>query len=191
MDVEEILKFADNLVFAKTGKYLDNVQKAILWGTWQDQKYAKIAEELHRSEGHVRDIASELWKILSEVLGKEVNKSNFRSTLQRSHFSIISSHFQKDFVNINKVNVCANTVQSPAVPKDRSPSTPIAENTQPQIHQDLRDAPDISSFYNRTSEQAALQEWRLQEPCRLVAILGISGIDKTAIALHLLPQIQH
>jgi len=68
----------------------------------------------------------------------------------------------KKNVNINKVNVCANTVQSPAVPKDRSPSTPIAENTQPQIHQDLRDAPDISSFYNRTSEQATLQEWRLQ-----------------------------
>ncbi len=34
--------------------------------------------------------------------------------------------------------------------------------TLPQIHQDLRDAPDISSFYNRTSEQATLQEWRLQ-----------------------------
>jgi hypothetical protein len=162
MDVEEILKFADNVVFAKTRKHLDNVQKAILRGTWQDQKYPKIAEELHRSEGHVRDIASELWKILSEVLGKEVNKSNFRSTLQRSHFSIISSHFPKDFVNINNVNVCANTVQSPAVPKDLTPSTPIAENTQPQIHQDLRDARDISSFYNRTSEQTTLQEWRLQ-----------------------------
>ena len=152
MDFEEILKFSDNLVFAKNGKHLDNVQEAILRGTWQYQKYPKIAEELHRSEGHVRDIASELWKILSEVLGKEINKSNFRSTLQRSHFYIISSHFQKDFVNINKVNVCANTVQSPAVPKERSPSTPIAENTQPQIHQDLRDAPDISSFYNRTSQ---------------------------------------
>lgn len=162
MEVEEILKFADNLVFAKIGKYLDNVQKAILRGTWQDQKYAKIAEELHRSEGHVRDIASELWKILSQVLGKEVNKSNFRSTLHRPHFCIISSHFQKDFVNINNVNVGANTVQSPEVSKDRSPSTPIAENTQPQIHQDLRDASDISSFYNRTSEQATLQEWRLQ-----------------------------
>jgi hypothetical protein len=67
MDVKEILKFAHNLVFAKTGKYLDNVQKAILRGTWQDQKYAKIAEKLHRKEGHVRDIPSELWKILSEV----------------------------------------------------------------------------------------------------------------------------
>jgi hypothetical protein len=82
-------------------------------------------------------------------------------------------------------------VQSPEVPKDRSPSTPIAENTQPQIHQDLRDAPDISSLYTRTSELATLQEWILQERCRLVAILGISGIDKTALGLHLLPQIQH
>jgi hypothetical protein len=67
MDVEEILKISGNLVFAKTGKYLDNVQEAILRGTWQHQKHPKIAEELHRSEGHVRDIASELWKILSEV----------------------------------------------------------------------------------------------------------------------------
>jgi hypothetical protein len=64
------------------------------------------------------------------------------------------------------VNVCANTVQSPEVSKDRSPSTSIAENTQPQIHQDLRDAPDISSFYNRTSEVATLQESILQEGCR-------------------------
>ena len=82
-------------------------------------------------------------------------------------------------------------MQSPEVSKDRSPSIPIAENTQPQIHQDLKDAPDISSFYNRTSELATLQEWILQERCRLVAILGISEIGKTAIALHLLPQIQH
>jgi hypothetical protein len=53
-------------------------------------------------------------------------------------------------------------VESLEVSKDRSPSTPIAENTQPQIQQDLTDAPDISSFYNRTSQQATLQEWRLQ-----------------------------
>ena len=138
------------------------MQEAILRGTWQDQKYPKIAEELHRSEGHVRDIASELWKILSEVLGKEVNKSNFRFALQRSHFSLILYAPLKKNVNINNVNVCANTVQFPPVTKDRSPSTSIAENSQPQIRQDLRDAPDISSFYNRTSEQTTLQEWRLQ-----------------------------
>ncbi|WP_333241326.1 MULTISPECIES: hypothetical protein [unclassified Microcoleus] len=93
MDAEEILKFADNLVFAKTGKHLDNVQEAILLGAWQCQKYPKIAEEAHCSEGHVRDVASELWKILSDVLGEAVNKSNFKSTLKRQQFSIVSSHY--------------------------------------------------------------------------------------------------
>ena len=64
MDFKEVLQFADDLVFAKTGKHLDNVQEAILRGTWQNQKHTKIAEELHRTEGHVKDVASELWKIL-------------------------------------------------------------------------------------------------------------------------------
>ncbi len=183
MDSEEILKFADNLVFAKTGKHLDNLQEAILLGAWQGQKYPKIAEEAHCSEGHARDVASDLWKILSDVLGEAVNKSNFKSTLKRQQFSIISSHYWKDTVQIGNVNICPETLQSINFTKTRSPSTPTPENTQPQIRQDLRDAPDISSFYGRTSELATLQQWILQERCRLVAILGISGIGKTAIAL--------
>jgi hypothetical protein len=64
MDFKEVLQFADDLLFAKTGKHLDNVQEAILRGTWQNQKHTKIAEELHPTEGHVKDVASELWKIL-------------------------------------------------------------------------------------------------------------------------------
>ena len=63
-------------------------------GTWQGEKYQKIAEQLHRSEGHVRDVASELWEIISDVLREEVNKSNFRSAIERWRFSIISSKFK-------------------------------------------------------------------------------------------------
>lgn len=43
---------------------------------------------------------------------------------------------------------------------------------------------------DRTQELAILEKWIVQERCRLVAILGISGIGKSAIAVQLLKQIQ-
>ncbi|WP_332959880.1 NB-ARC domain-containing protein [Microcoleus sp. AR_TQ3_B6] len=49
----------------------------------------------------------------------------------------------------------------------------------------------MTSFYDRTSELATLQQWIVHDRTRLVAILGLSGIGKTNLALHLLPQIQH
>jgi hypothetical protein len=189
MDVEEILKFADNLVFTKTGKHLDNVQEAILLGAWQAQKYPKIAEEAHCSEGHARDVASELWKILSDVLGESVNKSNFKSTFKRWHISIVSSTVEKNSVQIGNLNVCGDTSHSPEVPKAGSSSTP--ENTQPEIRQDLRDAPDIASlFYDRASELSTLKQWILQANTRLITIYGLSGIGKSALALKLIEQTQ-
>lgn len=191
MDVKEILKFADDLVFTKTGKHLDDVQDAVLRGAWQGQKYPKIAEEAHCSEGHARDVASELWKILSDVLGEDINKSNFRSTLQRLQLFVISSNVAKDSTQINSINVCPETFYSPEVPKERSPSNSTPENTQPQTRQDLRDAPDITPLYDRALELTTLEQWIVRDRTRLIAILGLSGIGKTAIALHLLPQIQH
>ena len=78
MDVKEVLRFADEMVFAKTGEHLDDLQEAILGGVWEGQKYSQIAEVSHCSEGHVRNVASKLWKRLSNVLGEEVAPSNLR-----------------------------------------------------------------------------------------------------------------
>jgi hypothetical protein len=191
MDAEEILKFADNLVFAKTGKHLDNVQEAILVGAWQGQKYPKIAEEAHCTEGHARDVASELWKILSDVLGETVNKSNFRSTLKRLQFSNVSSPIGKAFVGINNINVCADTFQSPEVPKERALSNSTPQNTQPQTRQDLSDAPQPNLFYNRTSELSTLKQWILENRTHIITILGLTGIGKTALAIQLIEQIKN
>ncbi len=88
MDVKEVLRFAEDLVFSKTGEHLDDLQQAILRGAWKGQRYSKIAEESHCTEGHVRNVASELWQVLSDVLGEELNKSNFKTTLERCRFSI-------------------------------------------------------------------------------------------------------
>ncbi|MBE9186015.1 ATPase [Microcoleus sp. LEGE 07076] len=198
MDVQEVLRFADEMVFAKTGEHLDDLQKAILLGVWEGQKYSKIAEISYCSEGHIRNIASKLWKRLSNVLGEEVTQSNLRSALERRQVFIVSQNFGNDFIFCN-VNVSADS-QSPEIPKDRSPSTPTSDTSQPPTRLDLADAPHISllcdspdgdSFASRTSELATLEKSIVQEKCNLAAILGISGIGKTALSLHLLPKIQH
>ncbi|MGB7708480.1 MAG: NB-ARC domain-containing protein [Microcoleus sp.] len=191
MDVQEILKLADDLVFVNTGKHLDDLQEVILRGTLQGQKYSKIADESHCSEGHIKDIASELWKLLSEVLGEEVNKSNFRVTFERLKFSNLWN-FNKDFVHIGNVNFCENSSHSPKVP-----NSPIEEevlnkgNTEPKARQFLAEMPKSGIFYDRTTSLTTLKQWILHENTRLVAIHGIVGIGKTAIAAQLVEQIKH
>jgi WD-40 repeat-containing protein len=50
---------------------------------------------------------------------------------------------------------------------------------------------DTSIFYGRTTELANLRQWILQENSRLVAILGMGGIGKTALASKLTNLIKH
>ncbi len=190
MDVQEVLRFADEMVFAKTGEHLDDLQKAILLGVWEGQKYSQIAETSYCSEGHIRNIASKLWKRLSNVLDEEVTQSNLRSTLERRQLFIVSSNFGNDFLHIGNINVCKNS-QFSEYPEKRSPSTPTSDTSQPQTRLDLADAPHISSLCDRTSELATLEKSIVQEKCNLAAILGISGIGKTALSLHLIQKIQH
>ncbi|UNU26606.1 NB-ARC domain-containing protein [Microcoleus vaginatus] len=190
MNVQEVLRFADDMVFAKTGEHLEDLQKAILLGVWKGQKYSKIAEESHCTEGHVRNVASELWQLLSDVLGENVNKLNFRSALERSQFAYFSN-YGKNSLQIGNVNVCDNSLQAPEIPKTRSPSAPTSDISKPQTRLDLADAPHISSLCDRTSELATLEKSIVQDKCNLAAILGISGIGKTALSLHLIQKVQH
>lgn len=55
---------------------------------------------------------------------------------------------------------------------------------------DWGEAPDVSIFYNRSTELLQLRQWILEERCRLVALLGIGGIGKSTLAVKLGLQIQ-
>ncbi len=44
------------------------------------------------------------------------------------------------------------------------------------------EAPDVSDFVGRTSEQAMLREWLLEEHVRVIALFGIGGIGKSLLA---------
>ena len=193
MDVQEVLRFADELVFERTGTHLDDLQQAILRGTFQGQKYSKIAQEYNCTEGHVRDVGSDLWKIFSEKLGEDVKKSNFRATLERLSFSNISSNFAKKFTQINNVNFCRDDLPflKDPHPEQSNEETSNQDYANMKKRLDLADAPDVYSFYGRTEELTTLEKWIVQDHCRLVALVGISGIGKTTLSVQLVKQIQH
>ncbi|MEG5083623.1 NB-ARC domain-containing protein [Microcoleus sp. AT8-B4] len=192
MDVQELLRLADGLVFTKTGKHLDDRQQAVVRGTWQGKKYSEISQEVHCTERHVRNIASKLWKILSKILEEDVNKSNLSSTMERYEISKISNSGYFNLVHKGNINVCTENSQPPKAPQHSPPTqTSNEDNTQQKPRLDLRDAPEIKTFYNYpNSPLTALETWILEQNCRLLTITGMAGTGKSAIARHLIPQIQ-
>ena len=111
MDTQELFKKLDNLVFGQTGKHLDTLQLGILKNVLNGQKYSTIAQEYNCTEGHARDKAYELWKILSELLGEELNKFNVRSAIERLVFYNSNNNLVNS-VQIDSVNFCPSPSQA-------------------------------------------------------------------------------
>lgn len=83
MSAEAVLELADALVFRTTGKHLNDLQRKILKDVWRRQTYSEIARRLRYTEGHIKDVASQVWQALSQALDERVTKSNSLSVLER------------------------------------------------------------------------------------------------------------
>lgn len=56
MNSAEVLELVDNLIFAKTGKRLEDLQKNLLKGTIEGKKYSDLAKDIGFSESHVKNV---------------------------------------------------------------------------------------------------------------------------------------
>src|SRR5260370_3067245 len=54
---------------------------------------------------------------------------------------------------------------------------------------DWGDALDVPSFYGREEELATLEQWVVEERCRVVSVLGLGGIGKSALAARVMHRV--
>lgn len=81
MVFEEALSWVEFTLQSQIDKQLTTPEKAILKAAWENQTYSTIADNLYLSVGYIKDLASQLWKCLSNLLEEKVTKNNFRYLL--------------------------------------------------------------------------------------------------------------
>ncbi|XWK88986.1 MAG: ATP-binding protein [Phormidium sp.] len=171
MTITEVLQLVDRLVEKQTGEHLDDLQKRVIQGLWQGKTYNQIADESGYDKNYVGDVSRKLFKILSEQLNEDINKSNFSWTLER----VINSQFF-GLVNGN-ITWCPFYTQT-----DTNQSINKEDKTSKKTgYHDLTLAPKITHFYDRTPQLQTLSHWIITQNPRLISVLGLSGIGKTTL----------
>ncbi|MEB3210333.1 MAG: NB-ARC domain-containing protein [Leptolyngbyaceae bacterium] len=141
---------------------LTKIQELVLRHAWDGMSYEAIARTTGYDTGYIKDTGSKLWRLLSDALGTRTTKFNFQVVLRN-----YSQRIGEKNIPTSSINFLAATSQ-----------------------QDWGEAPDVSIFYGRNQELTTLGEWLLRDRCRLVTILGLGGVGKTALSVKLAQQIQ-
>ena len=82
------LALLNSAVGSVRGEGLKQVERLIIEGAWNGQRYSSIKTQstlagFGYTESHIRNSASQLWGILSEVLDTQVKKSDLREVVTR------------------------------------------------------------------------------------------------------------
>ncbi|NET60528.1 MAG: hypothetical protein F6K47_31635 [Symploca sp. SIO2E6] len=83
----------------------------------------------------------------------------------------------------------------PPQPVDELPSQTVVPDNNTiggttNHHQDWGEAIDVSYFYGRREELATLEQWIIDDHCRLITLIGMGGIGKTALSVKLAQLLQ-
>nr|WP_052325900.1 NB-ARC domain-containing protein [Hassalia byssoidea] len=151
-------------------KQLTPTEKACLRGLLSGYSPTEIATELNREPGGLRvELCRGLYRYIETVTDMYIKTySNVSKLLENAGYK----HQQK----YRDVTCNVSTIQNP--------------KSKIQNRVDWGEAIDVSIFYGRTDELTKLQQWIEQDKCRLITLLGMGGIGKTALSVKLAQLVQ-
>lgn len=176
MDTNEASQIADAAVFATARRHLKDIEKLIIRGAMRGQKYEEIAQSHSYTPEYLKqDVGPKLWRLLSQALGERVSKTNFQAALER----------YRHLLDAEMADICPSETAADLSPTTSAlpPSNLLPKQLLANSLQDLGEAPDISLFYGQAEALATMEQWTIQEHCRLIALFGLGGAGKTSLAV--------
>lgn len=168
----DAVELADKLVFTVTGRHLNDLQRTILRQVWQGQKYLDIANAAGYTEGHIKDVAYQMWRLLSKVTGEKVTKSTLKSALKRS--------LLKMGIDVSGASAALGFADSAG----QRAALPLAPCDDVQT---ISITPTSPNFVGRQEAIAHLTTLIAQGD-RTILIQGEGGLGKTTLAQHFIAQ---
>ncbi|MFM9264140.1 hypothetical protein [Tychonema sp. BBK16] len=81
---QEALAIVDRILqTANHGQKLNNLQSAVFLEAWEEHSYSEIAHQLGYEYDYIKQVGSQLWRSLSQILGEPVSKRNIQAVLRR------------------------------------------------------------------------------------------------------------
>ncbi|BAZ52458.1 WD-40 repeat-containing protein [Nostoc sp. NIES-4103] len=179
----ELEKLYVDLASTKS-KALTSVEKKFLRGLLCGYSPAEIATLVYQSRNSstVRVYLSNgLYKYIEEMLSNQAGYSVKVKNWSRVIHLLEKAGYKKVRFESESAIGLGKSHQEQEIDVEKIKSNQI---------QDWGEAIDVSVFHGRTTELEKTQQWIVQERCRLVVLLGMGGIGKTAFSVKLAQEIQ-
>lgn len=178
-EISSLMKLADELVYAKKQQHLDWRQKELLQGVLHGLTYKEIqadqTKELHHYpvEYIGTYVAYELWRLLTEILQdlevitstEKVKANNIEAYLKRAIR-------QQEVIQSSKIET---------IPKDLPTANLVKSEVNLNKQAIIQPGFNKINWVGRAALIAEISQ-KLLNKCRILAIVGITGIGKTALA---------
>ncbi|WP_449420997.1 hypothetical protein [Phormidium nigroviride] len=165
-DENELLKLVDDLIFEKTGKHLNTLQRLLFQGIYDGKTYETIARDTRYTTKYVREVGYKLLKTLSVVMDEDMQKGNLKAACDRRNIST-TSNFGRDYIHqyveyVHTLNL--NPCLSPPSDSDNDRATNSRFKTQIE-----RLEIDVADVVCKLHSQGI-------EPCQIAQVLGLPDV---------------
>ncbi|MHC5849487.1 WD40 domain-containing protein [Nostoc sp.] len=103
MTGEEALKIVDAVLRSTMLEQgLNDVQTVVFLESWSGRTYSEITEKIGYDYDYIKQIGSQLWRSLSQVIGEEVSKKNIQTILHRYQQSQSSTQDWGEAIDVSR-----------------------------------------------------------------------------------------